>query len=116
MGYSFHKFIVYLVQFLTVCLKRVKLSVFLINSGKLFHRVGPTNEKAFCPMFLLRKGNFKFCRFISCIYSTIWSKFKNFFQVIRASVIDKFECNSVYTLINSLVGNHFINLKSSSDI
>ena len=33
-----------------------KLSGFLINLGKLFHREGTTNEIAFCPMFVLRKG------------------------------------------------------------
>ena len=37
--------------FFTLC-----LFVFLINSGKLFHREGPTNEIAFWPMFVLRKG------------------------------------------------------------
>ena len=53
-----------------------KLS-FFINSGTLFPREGLTNEIAFCSMFALRKGILSF-----------------------ASVIDKFECNSVYTLIN----------------
>ena len=33
-----------------------KLSDFLITSDKLFHREGPTNEIAFYPMFVLRKG------------------------------------------------------------
>ena len=37
-------------------LKVFELSVFLINSGKLFHREGSTTEIAFCPMFVLRKG------------------------------------------------------------
>ena len=71
-----------------------KLSVFFINSGKLFHREGPANEIAFLTHVCLAKGNFKFCKFISCIYSTTWSKFKRF-------VTDKFECNSFYTMINS---------------
>ena len=74
------------------------------NSGKLFHREGPTNEIAFCPMFDLRKGIFKFFKFISCIFSTLWSKFKNSFQKIKTDVIHIFECNSVYTLINSFAG------------
>ena len=43
-------------------------------------------------------------------------QFKNFFQIIRTSVIDKFECNSVYTLTLLLEGNQFIDLKSSSDM
>ena len=37
-----------------------KLSVFKINSGKLFHREGPTSEIAFCPVFVLRKGILSF--------------------------------------------------------
>ena len=41
-------------------LKVFKLSVFLINSGKLFLREGPTNEIAFCSMFVLRKGILSF--------------------------------------------------------
>ena len=36
-------------------LKAFKLSVFSIASDKLFYREGPTNEIAFCPMFILRK-------------------------------------------------------------
>ena len=59
-----------------------KLFVFLINSGKLFHREGPTNEKAL-PQVCLAKRDFKFYKFISCIYSTIRSKSKNFFQIRR---------------------------------
>ena len=37
-----------------------KLSFFKINSDKLCHREGPTNEIAFCPMFVLRKGTLSF--------------------------------------------------------
>ena len=64
---------------------------------------------------LSRKNRFKFCKFISCIYSTMFSKFKNFFQIIRTCVIDKFGCNSVYKLTLLLVSNQFINLKSYPD-
>ena len=63
----------------------------------MFHTEGSINEIAFCLMFVLQKGILiKFCKFISCIYSTMWSKFKNFIQIIRTSVIHKFTCNSVY--------------------
>ena len=45
------------------------LSVFLIKSGKLFHRERLTNEIAFCPMLVLRKeilssANFFFVSFL----------------------------------------------------
>ena len=40
-----------------------RLSVFLINSAKLFHR-GPTNKTAFCPMFILQKGILSFANHI----------------------------------------------------
>ena len=36
------------------------LFVFLINSGKLFHKKGQTNKIAFCPMFVLRKETLNF--------------------------------------------------------
>ena len=45
-----------------------KLSDFLITSDKLFHREGPTNEIAFCPMFVLRKGILSLANlFLVCI-------------------------------------------------
>ena len=48
-------FIQFRQYFLTLCLKVFRLSGFLINSGKLFHSEGLTNEIAFCPMFVLQK-------------------------------------------------------------
>ena len=82
-----------------------KLSGFSVNSGKLFYIEEPTNEiRKRMPHVCLAKRNFKFSNLISCVYSTMGSKFKNFFQIIGTSVIGKFECNSVYTLINSFAG------------
>ena len=80
-----------------------KLSVFLINSGKLFHREGPTNEIAFCPMFVLRKGILSFANLflVSILQCGVNLKF---LQIIKTSVIDKSECKIVYTLINSFAG------------
>ena len=77
-------------------LKCLNYPVFLVNSGKLFHKEGPTKETALCSMFVLERGMLNF-------YCTISSKFKKI-QIMRTSVIDKFECNSVYTLINSFAG------------
>ena len=87
--------------FLTLCLKVFKVFVFLTSLGKLFHRKG----NSFLSHVCISKREFKFRKLISCTYSTkIYISFKNFSQIIKASVIDKFECNSVYTLINSLAG------------
>ena len=48
-------------------LKSVKIFRFLVNSGKLFHREGPTNEIAFSAMFVLRKEVLSFVNLFLCI-------------------------------------------------
>ena len=76
---------------------------------------GPTNEITFFPMFVLRKGILSFSNLVFYLLYNV-EQIQNFFQIIRASVIDKFECNSFYTLTLSLVGSQFIDLKSSSHL
>ena len=41
-----------LLNYLTLSLKVFKLSVFLNNSGRLYHKERPANEIAFQPMFV----------------------------------------------------------------
>ena len=90
---------------------------FLINSGKLFYRVGPTNKIAVCPMFVLQKDILSFANFFLCVYSTMWSKFKNFFQIVITSVLTNFNVSMfIHWSTLLLLGNQFINLKSSSDM
>ena len=89
---------------------------FLINSGKLFHTKGPTNEIAFCPTFVFQKGILSFANIFHVSILQCGANSKKNFQIIRTSAIDKCECNSVYTLTLLLVGNQFIHLKSSSDM
>ena len=50
------------------------------------------------------KSIFKFRKVISCAYPTIWGKFKNFIQMIRANVIDKIVGYSIYAMINPFTG------------
>ena len=72
-------------------------------SGRLFHKEGPMYDKVVCLVFcpVLAKRVLKFCKAISLVYSTVWSKFKNFIQINRAAVVDKLESYWIYTLVNS---------------
>ena len=98
--YSFYSLFIQSRQYIfKLCFKVYKLFVFLINSGKLFHREDQ-QMKIFLPHVSLAKKDF------------------NFFQIVRTSVIDKFECNEVYAVFITLllVDNQFISLKYSSDM
>ena len=93
------------------------IRVFLINSGKLFQREEPTREIAVCPMFVFSKRHFNFFKFISCIYSTIFSKFKNFFQIKEQVLLKNLNVIMfIHWLTLLLVGNQFTDLKFSSDM
>ena len=95
----------------------LKLSVFSINSGKLFHREGPTNEIAFCPVLVLPKGILVLQIYFLCL-------FRNVEQIQKFLSDDKdrrywTNLNVIFLIHWStllLVGNQFINLKFSSDM
>ena len=64
-------------QFLTLCLKVFKLFVSLINSGKLFHRKGPTNEIAFFYFLCLFCNKEQIQKFVSD------NKYKFYWEIWR---------------------------------
>ena len=68
-------------------------------SGRLFHKEGPMY--GFLPRVSLGKRLLKLCKTISCVYSTVWSKFKYFIQIKRTVFIEKLESYCIYALVNS---------------
>ena len=55
-------------------------------------------------MFVLQKGILSFANLFPVSILQCGAYLKNIFQIIRTGFIDKFECNIVYTLINSFAG------------
>ena len=75
--------------FLRLCLKVFKLSVFFNVSGIWFQNEGPIKDKAFSSVFVFRKNCLSFKKlFLKLVFGC---KFKNFIQVVRIIVIDKFK-------------------------
>ena len=70
-------------------------------TGSLFHKERPIYDKVFLSPVRLVKRVLKLCKTISCVYSTVWSKFKNFIHINRTVVIDKLESYCTYALLNS---------------
>ena len=85
----------------TLCLKVCKLFVSSMVSGWLFHKEGPISDKVFCPVIVLRKGCFSFAKTISCVYSKVWSEFKDFIQIKRTVFVGKLGSYCIYALVNS---------------
>ena len=73
-----------------------------MGSGRLFHKEGPVYDKVLQgnPLIVLQ-GNP--CKTISCVYSTMQSKFKDFIQVKRTAVVNKFENYCMYALVNFFI-------------
>ena len=94
-----------------------KLFVFLVVSGRLFHKVGPMHDKVFRPVLLLRKGCLSFAKlFLVSILqcganSKILFRWKGLFFLTNLKVIAFLHW---WTL--SLVGNQFIDLNSAIDM
>ena len=61
-------------------LKKVQIIRFLISSGKLLHREGPTNEIAFCPMFVLQKEILSFANLFIISILQCGENFKIYFR------------------------------------
>ena len=94
-----------------------KLFVFLVVSGRLFHKVGPMYDKVFCPVLLLRKGCLSFAKlFLVSILqcganSKILFRWKGQFFLTNLKVIAFLHW---WTL--SLVGNQITDLNSAVDM
>ena len=80
---------------------------FLINSGKLFHREDPENEIAFCPMFVLWERILFFISLFLLPILQCEANSKILFKNLNWVVL-------IHWLTHLLVGNQFIDLKSSS--
>ena len=84
--------------------------------GKLFQKEGPTNKIDFCPIFVLWKRILSFANLFLVSIPQLGANSKIYLDN-RTSAIDKFECNSVSTLINFFSGRYqFVDLKSSLDM
>ena len=73
-----------------------------MGSGKLFHKERPMYDKVFCCVSLVKRV-LKPSKIISCVYSTVQSKFKVFLQIKRTAVFDKLESYSIDALQISFV-------------
>ena len=75
-------------RFFTLCLKVFKLFVFLMGSGRLLQKEGPTYDKVFCPVLVLRKGCLSLIKlFLVSILQC--GTFKDFIQIKRTVVNEK---------------------------
>ena len=89
------------------------LSRLFLNSFMTYVPIGTSDIKELkrdqCAIRFVKK---LISKTISCNYCTVRSKFKDFIQIKRAVVIDKIERHCIYALLNSLLGNQFIDLNS----
>ena len=85
--------------------------------GRLYHKEGPMYDKVFYPVLVLRKRVLKPCKTICCVFSTLWSEFKDFIQIKKTVIIDKIESFAfMYWSTLFFVGNHFVDLNSVKDV
>ena len=68
-----------------------------MGSGKLVHKERPMYDKVFCGVSLVKRV-LKPSKIISCVYSTVQSKFKVFLQIKRTAVFDKLGSYSIDAL------------------
>ena len=92
-----------------------KSFVFLMGSGRLFHKEGPMSNKVSCSVLVLQKVCLNLAKLL-CIYSTVPSEFKDFIQIKMTVAIDKLERYCIYALMNSFFSRQPINLNYIRDI
>ena len=68
--------------------------------GRLFQKEGPMYDKVLSYVSLAKRA-LKLCKTISCVYSTVQSKFKDFIQIKRTVFIDKLESYYISAFVNS---------------